>query len=125
MSSKEFEFERRLQAALQRGHAEAEAGCTPEFDDVFAAAEATAARRRGRVMAVGGVAAAVALVAIAVVMQLQPVEQDWQFVDPDEFASSTSWSAPSDVLLPEHRFDIYGEIPVLIESTGTSEGALL
>ena len=125
MSSKESEFERRLRAAMQQGQAEAEAGRTPEFDDVFAAAEASAARRRGRVMAVGGVAAAVALVAIAVAMQLQPVEQDWQFVDPDEFASSTSWSAPSDVLLPEHRFDIYGEIPVLIESTGTSEGALL
>ena len=125
MSSKESEFERRLRAAMQQGQAEAEAARTPEFGDVFAAAEATAGRRRGRVMAVGGVAAALALFAIAVVLQLQPVEQDWQFVDPDDFASSTSWSAPSDVLLPEHRFDIYGEIPVLIESTESSEGALL
>ena len=125
MSSKKSDFERSLRDALQQGQARAEAGRAPDFDDLFAAAEAAAARRRGRVMAVGGVAAAVALVAIAVVMQLQPVEREWQFVDPDEFASSTSWSAPSDVLLPKHRFDIYGEIPVLIESTGTNEGALL
>ena len=125
MSSKESEFERSLRDALQQGQAQAEAGRAPDFDDLFAAAEATAARRRRRVVAGGGIAAALALVATALVVQLQPVERDWQFVDPDEFASSTSWSAPSDVLLPEHRFDIYGEIPVLIESTGTNEGALL
>ncbi len=38
---------------------------------------------------------------------------------------NTSWAAPSDVLLPQHRFDIYREIPAFIESTKLEEGTLL
>lgn len=114
-----------LRKALRHGQAHAEAGQLPDFDTVWARAEASVAQRRRRTRAIGGLAAAAALVAFVVIGQLRPVEQSWQFVDPDDFASSTSWVAPSDVLLPEHRFDIYGEIPVLIESTKDDEGALL
>ena len=101
------------------------AGEVPGFDDVWARAESTVAQRRLRTRAVGGIAAAAALVAIVFVSQLRPTEQEWQFVDPDEFASSTSWVAPSDILLPKHQFDIYGEIPVLIKSTERDGGTLL
>jgi len=125
MTDNDTDLERTLRDALPPGQAEAEAGRVPGFDAVWTAAEARLSRQRRRMTAMGGIAAGVAVVAVLVISQLQPAERDWQYVDPDEFASSTSWAAPSDVLLPERQFDIYGEIPVLIESTGTSEGALL
>lgn len=119
------DIEHTLREALQQGQKDAEAGRAPDFDTVFAAAEASVSQRRRRTTAMGGIAAAIAVVAVLVIGQMRPAERDWQYVDPDEFANSTSWAAPSDVLLPEHRFDIFGDIPVLIESTDTDEGALL
>jgi hypothetical protein len=108
---------------LRRTQAEVEDNRAPPFEEVFAVAAARARRQAlGRRVAGGVVAAAV----IATVVLLLPGgEPDWQFVDPEQFASDTRWVAPSDVLLPERRFDIYEEIPVLIESTETDGGALL
>ena len=114
------EFERALREGLQQ----AEGQCVPVFADSWAAAKRRAARRGSR-RYLGALAVAATVVLAVAIGLLRPAEQAWQFVDPDEFASSTQWVAPSDVLLPERRFDIYGEIPVLIESTGTDEGALL
>lgn len=125
MNNDMTDSERRLRDALRQGQSEAEAGRVPDFDTTWAVAEEKAQRGRRRITALGSLAAALALVAVVVVSQMRPAETDWQFVDPDEFASSTSWVAPSDVLLPEHQFDIYRDIPVLIESTGSEEGALL
>lgn len=119
------DIDRQLQSSLQRGYREAEAGRAPGFDDAWAGAEARISKRRGRIRAVGGLAAALALVAVVVIGQLRPVEQNWQFIDPDEIAGSTTWVAPSDILLPTHEFDIYRDIPVLIESTGSDGGTLL
>ena len=119
------DIDKQLQDALRNGQAKVEAGRTPDFETVWARAESAIVQRRRRARAVGGIAAAVALVAVVFASQLRQAEQEWQFVDPDEFASSTSWVAPSDVLLPKHRFDIYGEIPVLIESTDEDRGTLL
>ena len=119
------DFDRQLQAAVQRGQKDAEAGRVPDFGAVWSGAESVVASRRRRVRVVGGLAASAALLAVMFFAQIRPTEQEWQFVDPDEFVNSTSWAAPSDVLLPEHRFDIYGEIPVLIESTETDRGTLL
>jgi hypothetical protein len=119
------DFEQQLRAVLKRKHGEAEAGRSPDFGSVWAGAEDGVARQRRRTRAVGGMAAAVALVAVVVVGQLRPIEQDWQFIDPNDIAGSTSWTAPSDVLLPTHQFDIYRDIPVLIESTGEDGGTLL
>lgn len=114
-----------LRTAIRRGQNAAEAGRTTDFDAVWAGAEARVRARRRRNRLYGGLAvAATALIAAFVGLQ-RPATPEWQFVDPDQFASSTSWVAPSDVLLPEHRFDIYAEIPVLIESTAIDEGALL
>ena len=113
-----------LRDRLKQGQNEAEQGLDRGFDAAWAAAEARVSVRRNRGWMAG--AAAVAAIAVAIgVASLRPVEQDWQFVNPTEFESSTSWVAPSDVLLPKHQFDIFNDIPVLIESTKTEEGALL
>lgn len=119
------EFEDRLRDTLPQQQRDMEAGRVPEFDSVWADAEARVAERRRRDRAIGGLAAAAVLAAVIGLGLMRPAEQEWQYVNPDDFESSTSWVAPSDVLLPEHRFDIFGEIPVLIESTVTDEGALL
>ena len=119
------EFEDRLLDALPRQQRDIEAGRVPEFDDVWAGAQQRVARRRRRYRAVGGLAGVAAVVAVVAFGLMRPAELEWQYVNPEDFESSTSWVAPSDVLLPERRFDIYGEIPVLIESTGSDEGALL
>ena len=110
-----------IKHALRQAQRAAEAGRVSEFDTVWAAAEEQAGKRR-RPWALAAVAAAVVA---GIVWIAQPEEQAWQYVDPDDLASSTSWVAPSDVLLPQRQFDIFKEIPVLIESTSTIEGALL
>lgn len=113
-----------LRDLLKQGQNEAEQGRAPGFDATWATAEARASARRNHGWMVGGAAVAAIAVAITVGL-LRPAEQDWQFVNPDIFESGTSWVAPSDVLLPEHQFDIYNDIPVLIESTKTEGGTLL
>lgn len=112
-----------IRQGLKDGQAIAEAGRVPEFDRVWADAHRRLASRRRR-RAAGGLAAAIALTALAAVLlpSRQPV---WEFVNPEDLVTSTSWQAPSDVLLPEHRIDIYEEIPVLIESTEIDGGTLL
>lgn len=113
-----------MQQALKRGQAAAEAGRVLPFDHVWSAAQARLAARRRRRYAAVGIAAAVAVIAVAVT--LMPSRQPaWEYVDPEEFVTGTSWQAPSDVLLPERRIDIYEEIPVLIESTEIDGGTLL
>lgn len=110
-----------INSVLRRSQRAVEAGRVPDFDRVWAAAEAQAGRRR-RPWVLGGIAAAAVA---SIVWFVQPGEQAWQFVDPEDLASGTRWVAPSDVLLPERQFDIFKEVPVLIESTETGEGALL
>ena len=113
------ESDDRLRAALSGVQARKEAGRVPDFEGVWIGAESRVrSRRRG--MMVGSAA----VLALAFVM-LVPSGDDMQYIDTAELLETTSWSAPSDSLLPEHRFDIYGEVPVLIESAETYGGALL
>ncbi len=113
-----------LRQQLQRNLAGVEAGRVPEFESVLAAARAQVAATRRRRRVVGGAVAAVALG--AVIAGLLPTRQpEWQYVDPEQFTNTTSWAAPSDVLLPEHSIDIYEEIPVFIEGTKIDGGSLL
>ena len=116
--------DKKLRRALRAEQARREAVRVPRFADTFAAAEARATRLARRRRATFGLAAAAAVVAV-VASLLLPRGEDWQFVNPDDLETSTSWTAPSDVLLPEHSVDIYRDIPVLIESTDSNEGALL
>lgn len=104
---------------------EAAEGTPPPFDEAWAAAEARAARPdRARWLA--GVAAA-ALVAV-VTMALWPAQQadlGDDYLIADALMNSTSWTAPSDVLLPDHQFDIYGTFDFPAPSTQLTEGTLL
>lgn len=112
----------KLRATLQHSQSQAD-GAVPGFDEVWAAAQ-------GRVRVVGykkrivGLAAAAIVAALAVGLLPSPDEQI-QYVDIEELMGSTSWTAPSDFLLPKHQFDIYREIPRLFESTEPYGGTLL
>ena len=85
----------------------------PSFDDTFEAATRRAERRSQAVRVGLPVAAAVAMAAI-IVGQPEPPPG---LVSEAELLGATSWTAPSDGLLPTHRFDIYRDLPDLIEST--------
>jgi len=113
--------ERELATALRRSAAEIEQA--PPFGRVFANAERDyeASRRRGYTWFA---AAAAAVAVLAVVLYVDaPVEPEYIHIA--DLLETTSWTAPSDVLLPTHEFDIYQELPVLMESTEPVEGALL
>ena len=93
----------------------------PPFDRVFDAAEQQVRRSRRRNRWYAG-AAAVAIVTALVIGLQTP---DSVYIQVDDLMATTQWTAPSDVLLPTHEFDIYQELPVLLESTKPAEGALL
>lgn len=95
----------------------------PSFEATMGAAEARA-RRAGRRR--GGLAAA-ALVAAAGFAALFPslVTETPDSTIAVALLNSTNWSAPSDVLLPEHEFDIYRDLPSVDLSTNSEDGALL
>ena len=98
----------------------------PDFDKVWANASAAYGDSQRRYRIFGSIAAAMAVAVITVV--LWPAQQaplnDGYFIT-DALMNSTSWSAPSDLLMPEHQFDIYQEIPFLNESTYSLQGTLL
>jgi hypothetical protein len=114
-----------LHAALHNAQQQVD-GLAPSFDAVFSAAKARISRNRRRRFASLAAAAAVAALAIAMLPNQQ---DDLVFVNLDELIATTNWSAPSDSLLPTHQFDIYRELPQLIDlpdvSTKYDEGALL
>jgi len=114
----------KLEQQVQRAWPELDAGRAPSFAAAWAAAERRYAQGRRRTRVYAGAAAVVAAVVVGLVMQAPPVEEA-AYVEIDELMSSTSWSAPSDVLLPEHQFDIYQEVPSLLESTESAGGSLL
>jgi len=101
---------------------------TPPFDAVFEAAERRHKDSKRQYVGLAG-AAMVAAVAVAVVLMINagaPTQEPMpKLLLVAELMDSTDWSAPSDVLLPTHEFDIYQELPVLLESTKPAEGALL
>ena len=110
---------------LQRAQREAD-GTAPDFAVTFTAAQSRAtSRRRFQYTAV-----AAAAVVAAIALGLLPAQKDeFTYVDVDELTATTQWSAPSDSLLPQHRFDIYRELPRLFEamdvSTDSDGGTLL
>lgn len=117
MTDEELKLEKMLAGAFERDDQ------APAFDATWAAAE-TRYRKRRRSRALVSAAASVAIVAI-VLSALQPEAVDAPIIEMAELLGTTSWQAPSDVLLPEHRFDIYQDLPELIQSTdGTGEALL-
>ena len=98
----------------------------PAFDKVWAAAESQHLKERRRYVTFSGMAAAVAMVAIvAGLWSSQEAETSDDYLIADSLLNTTQWSAPSDALMPTHQFDIYREIPFLMESTDLEEGTLL
>lgn len=118
--------EKDLQQNVRRAFSALESQEPPKFDDVWAAAERKYGQSRRRYATLGGIAAAVAVVAIAMnFWQEQAPVADDEFLIADALMNGTGWLAPSDALMPEHQFDIYQEIPTLMESTDLQEGSLL
>lgn len=112
-----------LEARLERALGGCEDAAVPPFEATFAAAERRVHRRRhSRLLAAGGLAAAI--VAVAVLFAPAP-EPAAQYVEIEELLATTKWRAPSDVLLPRREINLYEDLPVMIESTGPAEGALL
>ncbi|MGB5720905.1 MAG: hypothetical protein WBM34_09430 [Woeseiaceae bacterium] len=113
-----------LRDAVRQAQAHAEPLPVTDFDQVWAAAsDRVGSVRKRRVLLAGSAAVAVVL-AIAFSLRA-PTENEWLYIDEYELLETTGWSAPSDSLLPAHEFDIYQNVPVLIESTETYGGALL
>jgi len=108
-------------AIRQANSADSEA---PSFGKVWSAAEQRYQRSRRRYASLASAAAMVAAV-IVVLNAGQPTVNHGEYIERAELLDSTSWAAPSDVLLPIHDFDIYRDLPALMESTKPAEGALL
>ena len=115
--------DRRLRKVLRQGQAQSD-GAAPDFATVFAAAERQMRTRHWPKYS--GYTAAATITVMAMAIALLPGNEDkFIYVDVDELAATTSWSAPSDSLLPNHQFDIYRDLPRLFESTNSNAGALL
>ena len=114
----------RLRTAVRDAQAYAEGGSAPDFGRLWAAADERAGKEKNRRRLLAATGAVAAALAIAFGLRA-PAEQEWRYIDADELLQTTGWSAPSDSLMPDREFDIYREIPVLIESTEINGGALL
>lgn len=98
----------------------------PSFDEIWVIAEAEVARTtKPRRHYIGWVAAAAVMGLAVALWPSQKMELSDDYMIADALLNSTSWSAPSDALLPEHQFDIYQEIFFLLESTNGQDGSLL
>ena len=96
----------------------------PNFESMLADAEAGLRRRRIRTRFATVAAAAVLALVVGLWSSKAPVPGD-DFRIADALLNSTSWAAPSDVLLPDHQFDIYREVSFPMPSTNSQEGTLL
>lgn len=96
----------------------------PSFALTWEAAERRADQGRRRLYMAA--AAAVAVIGLALVVDIaEPPQESLEYIEVAELLNSTSWSAPSDALLPTRRVDVYQEVPNLLESTDVYGGALL
>ena len=96
------------------------------FDDVWSAAELRHQRAKRRYATFTGIAAALAMITVvAGLMSSQEARMTDEYLIADSLLNATQWTAPSDALMPQHQFDIYQEVPVLMESTDLDEGTLL
>lgn len=112
----------KLREAIRQAWPTQSAGMPPSFAATW---EAAVRRRRSRVRRTG-LAAVAALAGIVVVaVSLQTQQPEFTYIDTSVLLDSTSWSAPSDALLPDYRFDIYQDMPTLLESTQSAGGSLL
>lgn len=120
MSDSNREFDRALEQELRAPTAQH----GPPFERSMQAAELQLAARNRRHTGFSAAALAVAAVVVASNVSMRG-EPDAKFIEMAELMSSTSWAAPSDILLPERQFDVYQDLPELIEPTDEAEGRTL
>ncbi len=116
----------KLKEQLQDALHSMQGGDAPAFDAMWVNAKQRHRASRSRYQRFAGFAAAAAVAATA--FMLWPLNGNHAagiFLTEEDLMSSTQWFAPSDVLLPEHQFDIYGDLPVLIETNDLDEGSPL
>ena len=109
---------------IKRAWPDNDSSRVPAFAMTWHAAEQRYARARRRYGMLAGAAAVVAMAIVGLQLQTSPTA-DVNYIEVDDLMGSTSWTAPSDVLLPSHEFDIYQELPTLLESTEAAGGTLL
>lgn len=98
----------------------------PEFDAVWANAEKRHHASRLHYARITGIATAAAIAVMAfMIWPLNGNDVTDAYLTEEDLMGSTRWLAPSDVLLPVHRFDIYGDLPILIETNDLDEGSML
>ncbi|MFQ5548964.1 MAG: hypothetical protein ACE5FV_11780 [Woeseia sp.] len=116
------ELKERLQPALKS----VQGRDAPAFETMWAGAERRYRARRSAYRRFAAVAA-VAGIAVALMLVRSPNGNGitGAYLTEEDLMSSTRWLAPSDTLLPQREFDIYGELPVLIETNDLKEGLLL
>ena len=112
--------EENIRKSLKPAFEKTQTSNAPGFDDVWAKAETAYSDSQRRFRVIGGIAAVLAAaVIIATLWPAQQAELSDDYLIADALMNSTMWSAPSDSLMPEHQFDIYQEIPFLLESTNS------
>lgn len=118
----DIELKRKLRKSLYS----MQGGDVPDFAAVWANAERQHRAAGSRYQRFAGFAIAAAAAA-TVFLLWPPVGNDvtQSYITEEDLMSSTRWLAPSDVLLPESRFDIYTEMPDLFEPNNLDEGSLL
>jgi hypothetical protein len=116
------ELKRKLRESLQS----MSGGDVPEFAVMWANVERQHRAARKRYQRFAGTAIAVAVAVVAIMMR-PPGGNDVtaSYLSEEDLMSSTQWQAPSDVLLPERRFEIYTEVPELIDTNELHEESLL
>ena len=113
-----------LKEGLKKAFGAAE-GKPPSFSETMAAAESRQARSGLRWKAIGVIAAAAILAVMVSLLPEQQPDLGDEYLIADALMNSTSWTAPSDSLMPEHQFDIYRGFPFPDPSTISEEGSLL
>jgi hypothetical protein len=112
----------RLSAELMRKLASGDAPDHPPFGQVMLAAEHRISVQRQRYRVLSAAAVLIAAVVIGATAPTQSTS-DYKYIEVAELMESTSWMAPSDVLLPDRQFDLYQDLPVLIELSEPDGGA--
>ena len=113
---------------LRRALSGRPATTAPDFETTLKAAEQRQSPERHRLYTSGAIAAVLGIVAIGLALRWSgpaPAPPIDGYRISEALMSSTQWQAPSDTLLPQHRIDIYGDIPDLPGSTESTQGTLL
>ncbi len=115
-----------LKRQLRQALAARRTGRTPDFEATLALTGERNCRSRKRYAVTAGIAAVAAIIAVSLGLWSSPGDQaPLEYLSEQALLDSTAWAAPSDVLLPRYAFDLYQDLPVLIESTEIQEGVLL